>query len=58
MGGGNYKYLSLYRSSPSQHRDEFEKFLENLELSIDRVADKNLYMKVVHGGFNAKLNSC
>ena len=54
--GKNCKFLSLYRS-PSENRDKFEKFLENLELSIDHVADKNPYMMVVLGDFNGKLNS-
>ena len=48
--------MSLYRS-PSENRDKFEKFLENLELSIDHVADKNPYMMVFLGDFNGKLNS-
>ena len=33
------KFLSLYRS-PCQNRDEFETFLENLELNFDHMADK------------------
>ena len=44
--------FSLYRS-PSQNSDEFEKFLEKLELSID----KNPYTMVVLGDINAKFNS-
>ena len=48
--------FSLYRS-PSQNSDEFEKFLENLELSIDHMADKNPYTMVVLGDINAKFNS-
>ena len=32
------KFLTLYRS-PSQNRDEFETFLDNLELSFDHMAD-------------------
>ena len=54
--GKNFKFLSLYRS-PSQNRDEFEKFLENLELSIDHMGDENRYMMVLLGDFNAKSNS-
>ena len=50
IGGNTCKFLSLYRS-PSQNRDEFEKFLENLELSIDHMTDKNPYMMVVFGDF-------
>ena len=49
------KILSLYRS-PGQNRDVFEKFLKNLELSIDHMADKNPYIRVVLGDFNAKSN--
>ena len=48
--------MSLYRL-PNQNRDEFERFLENLEISIDHMADKNLYMMVLLRDFNAKLNS-
>ena len=32
-------------------------FLENLELSIDHMADKNPYMIVLLGDFNVKSNS-
>ena len=32
-------FLSLYRS-PSQNRDEFEAFLENLELNFDHMAEQ------------------
>ena len=54
--GKTCKFLSLYRSS-TQNRDEFEKFSENLELSIDHMADKNPYMMIILADFNAKLNS-
>ena len=47
--------MSLYRS-PGQNRDVFEKFLKNLKLSIDHMADKNPYIRVVLGDFNAKSN--
>ena len=52
-----FKFLSLYRS-PSQNTNEIKRSLENLELSIDHMADKVPYMMVVLGDFNAKLNSC
>ena len=32
-------------------------FLDNLELNFDHMADKNPYLMVVLGDFNAKLNS-
>ena len=49
--------LAKTAKTPIQNRDEFEKLLENLESSIDHMADKNLYMMVVLGDFNAKSNS-
>ena len=54
--GGNGRFLTLCRSA-SQNRDEFDKFLDNLELSIDHMAEKKLYMMVAIGDFNAKSNS-
>ena len=45
--------MSLYRS-PCRNRDQFEKFLEILELSIDHVAGKNPYMVVVLGNTNTE----
>ena len=56
IGGKVCKLLTLYRS-PSQNRDEFETFLENLELNFDHMADKNPYLMIVLGDFNAKSNS-
>ena len=56
IGGKVCKILTLYRS-PSQNRDEFETFLDNLELNFDHMADKNPYLMVVFGDFNAKSNS-
>ena len=56
IGGTICKYLSLCRS-PSQNKDDFETFLENLELSFDHMAEKNSCAMVVLGDFNAKLKS-
>ena len=56
IGGEVCKFLSLYRSR-SQNRDGFETFLDNLELNFDHMADKNPYLMVAFGDFNAKLNS-
>ena len=44
--------MSLYRF-PSQSKDDFETFLENLELNFDRMV-RNPFMMVVLGDFNAK----
>ena len=55
IGGKVCKFLSLYIST-SQNRDEFEMFLDNLELDFDHKADKTPYLMVVLGDFNAKSN--
>ena len=56
IGGKVCKFLTLYRS-PRQNSDEFETFLDNLELNFDYMADKNPYLMVALGDFNAKSNS-
>ena len=56
IGGKVCKLLTLYKS-PSQNRDEFEKFLDNLELNFDHMADKNPFLMVALGDLNTKSNS-
>ena len=46
-------FISLYRS-PSQSKDEFETFADNLEVNFDSVALGNPYLIVVLGDFNAQ----
>ena len=46
-------FISLYRS-PSQSKDEFESFADNLELNLDSFALRNPYLIVVLGDFNAQ----
>ena len=46
-------FISLYRS-PSQSKDEFESFADNLELNLDSLALRNPYLIVVLGDFNAQ----
>ena len=46
-------FISLYRS-PSQSKDEFESFADNLELNVDSIALRNPYLIVVLGDFNAQ----
>ena len=45
-------FISSYRS-PSQSKDEFESFGDNLELNLDSVALRNPYLIFVLGDFNA-----
>ena len=56
IGGKVCKFLTLYRLS-SQNKDEFETYLDNLELNFDHMADKNPYLMLVLGDFSAKSNS-
>ena len=46
-------FISLYRS-PNQWHDISETFVDNLELNLDTIANKNPYLIVVLGDFNAK----
>ena len=46
-------FLCLYRS-PSQTRDTFETFADNLELTLDTLTNNNPFLIVAIGDFNAK----
>ena len=46
-------FISLYRS-PNQSHNVFETFVDNLELNLDTIANKNPYFIVIIGDFNAK----
>ena len=46
-------FISLYRF-PSQSKDEFESFADKIELNLDSVLHRNLYLIVVLGDFNAQ----
>ena len=46
-------FISLYKS-PSQSKDGFEPFADNLELNLDSIVHRNTYLIVVLGDFNAQ----
>ena len=50
-------FLCLYRS-PSQTRDIFETFADNFESTPDRIVNKNPFLIVALGDFNAKTTNC
>ena len=52
-GGKCCKFSCLYRSA-SQMQDEFETFLKNFELTLDKIHENNSFMTVVLGDFNTK----
>ena len=53
IGGKICNFISLYRS-PSQTQDEFEKFIDNLELNLETLCQNNLLLIVLIGDLNAK----
>ena len=50
------RFSCLYRS-PGQTQDEFETFLKNFELTLDKNHENNPFMTIVLGEFNAKSNN-
>ena len=48
-------FISLDRS-PSQYSDEFENFVYNLDLTLEALTQKNPFLTVIIGDFNAKFN--
>ena len=56
IGSKCCKFSCLYWS-PSQTQDEFETFLKNFELTLDKIHENNPFMTVVLGDFNAKSNN-
>ena len=53
IGGKMCNFLCLYRS-PSQTRDTFEGFADNLQLTLDTLNNNNPFLIVAIGDFNAK----
>ena len=56
IGGKCCKFGCLYKS-PSQTQDEFETFLKNFELILDKIHENNPFMTVDLGEFNARSNN-
>ena len=50
-------FISFYRSH-SQSSDEFEDLVYNLDLTLEALAQKNPFLTVIIGDFNAKFNKC
>ena len=54
IGGRLCIFFSFVCRSPNQSYDDFESFLDNFELTLDTLAQKNLFSMVALGDFNAK----
>ena len=56
IGSKCCRFSCLYRS-PGQTQDEFETFLKNFELTLDKIHENNPFRIIVLGDFNAKSNN-
>ena len=45
--------ITLYKS-PSQNQEDFQTFIDNLEMNLETLAQRNPFLMVVLGDFNAK----
>ena len=48
-------FITLYRS-PNQCQDDFESFIDNIELNLDSIMTNNPFLTVILGDFNVKLS--
>ena len=53
IGNKICNFITLYRS-PSQNQDDFQVFIDNLEMNLETLAQRNPFLMVVLGDFNAK----
>ena len=53
IGNKICNFITLYRS-PSQNQDDFLAFKDNLEINLETLAQRNPFLTVVIGDFNAK----
>ena len=57
IGNKICKFITLYKS-PSQRQDHFKAFIDNLGIDLETIAQKNPFLMVIIGDFNAKLKNC
>ena len=53
IGNKICNFITLHRS-PSQNQDDFEAFIDNLEMNLETLARRNPFLMVVLGDINAK----
>ena len=53
IGNKICNFITLYRS-PGQNQDDFQAFIDNLEMNLETLAQRDLFLMVVIGDFNAK----
>ena len=47
----------MIHRSPSQSSEEFDKFLSNFEFLLDYIANRNPFVSIIIGDFNARSNN-
>ena len=57
IGDKVYNFFSLYRS-PSQTLEDFKTFRRNCELDLENIVQRNPFLVVAIGDFNAKSGKC
>ena len=53
IGNKICNFITLYRS-PSQNQDDFQAFIDNLEINLQTLVQINSFLMVVFGDFNTK----
>ena len=53
IGNKICNFITLYRS-PSQNQDDFQAFIDNLEMNVETLAQRSPFLMVVIGEFHAK----
>ena len=53
IGNKICNFITLYRL-PSQNQNDFQTFIDNLEMNLETLEQRNLFLMVVLGDFNAK----
>ena len=53
IGNKICNFITLYKS-PSQNQDDFQAFIDNLEMNLEILAQRNPFLMVVLVDFNAK----
>ena len=53
IGNKVCNFITIYRS-PSQNQDDFQAFIDNSEMKLETLAQRNPFLMVVIGDFNAK----
>ena len=53
IGNKICNFITVYRS-PSLNQDDFQVFIDNHEMNLETLAQRNAFLTVVIGDFNAK----